>query len=157
MPVTVRVAIADLEFVDALQKLHREQIGFLKTVAIEGKIERGEIIVAEDESGPVGYIMGTDRYHKHVDVGIIYQLNVLPGKQRSFVGATLLKAMFERAAYGCKLFCCWCAQDIAANRFREAMGLCRSRIGRGASGKLACICRRGAGTARPVAGTCQCE
>jgi hypothetical protein len=23
---------------------------------------------------------------------------------------------------GCKLFCCWCAQDLAANRFWEAMG-----------------------------------
>ena len=38
------------------------------------------------------------------------------------IGATLLKAVFDRAAYGCKLFCCWCAQDIAANRFWQAMG-----------------------------------
>jgi hypothetical protein len=30
--------------------------------------------------------------------------------------------MFDRAAYGCRLFCCWCAQDIEANRFWEAMG-----------------------------------
>jgi hypothetical protein len=67
-------------------------------------------------------VIGTDRYFKHDDVGIIYQLNVAPGKQRGFVGATLLKAMFDRAAYGCRLFCCWCAQDIEANRFWEAMG-----------------------------------
>jgi len=33
-----------------------------------------------------------------------------------------LKAQFERSAYGCKLCCCWCAQDIAANKFWEAMG-----------------------------------
>jgi hypothetical protein len=49
-------------------------------------------------------------------------MNVVPGKQRRFVGAALLQAMFDRAAWGCKLFCCWCAQDIAANRFWEAMG-----------------------------------
>ena len=55
-------------------------------------------------------------------MGIIYQMNVLPGRQRGLLGASLLKAMFERSAYGCKLFCCWCAQDIAANRFWEAMG-----------------------------------
>jgi hypothetical protein len=66
--------------------------------------------------------MGVDRYHKHDDIGIIHQLNVTPGKQRGFIGATLLKAMFERAAYGCRLFCCWCAQDLEANRFWEAMG-----------------------------------
>jgi hypothetical protein len=67
-------------------------------------------------------VIGTDRYFKHDDVGIIYHLNVAPGRQRGFVGATLLKAMFDRAAYGCRLFCCWCAQDIEANHFWEAMG-----------------------------------
>jgi hypothetical protein len=30
--------------------------------------------------------------------------------------------MFERAAYGCKLFCCWCAQDIEANYFWQSLG-----------------------------------
>src|SRR5207249_1659370 len=28
----------------------------------------------------------------------------------------------DRAAYGCKLFCCWCAQDIEANYFWESLG-----------------------------------
>src|SRR5881227_1087047 len=46
----------------------------------------------------------------------------VPDRQRSLVGATLVKAMFERAAYGCRLFCCWCAQDIEANRFWESLG-----------------------------------
>src|SRR3954453_1378112 len=49
-------------------------------------------------------------------------MNVLPGGQRGFVGATLVKAMFVRAAYGCRLFCCWCAQDIEANHFWESLG-----------------------------------
>jgi hypothetical protein len=66
--------------------------------------------------------MGVDRYFKRDDVGIIHQLNVAPGRQRGFVGATLLRAMFDRAAYGCRLFCCWCAQDIEANKFWESMG-----------------------------------
>jgi hypothetical protein len=66
--------------------------------------------------------MGVDRYFKRDDVGIIHQLNVVPGKQRGFVGATLLRAMFERAAYGCRLFCCWCAHDIEANKLWESMG-----------------------------------
>jgi hypothetical protein len=53
---------------------------------------------------------------------MLYQLNVLPLRQRHLIGATLVKATFERAAYGCKLFSCWCAQDIQANYFWEAMG-----------------------------------
>jgi hypothetical protein len=73
-------------------------------------------------SSPLGYCIGNDQYFKRDDVGIIYQMNVVPGRRRSLVGATLVKAMFERAAYGCKLFCCWCAQDIEANRFWESLG-----------------------------------
>src|SRR5947207_4541238 len=34
----------------------------------------------------------------------------------------MVKAMFGRVAWGCKLFCCWCAQDIEANRFWESLG-----------------------------------
>jgi hypothetical protein len=71
---------------------------------------------------PLGYCIGTDQYFKRDDVGIIYQMNVVPSKQRGLIGATLVKAMFERAAYGCKLFCCWCAQDIEANHFWESLG-----------------------------------
>ena len=67
-------------------------------------------------------MIASDRYFKRDDVGIVYQMNVVPGAQRGLIGATLLKAVFDRAAYGCKLFCCWCAQDIAANRFWESLG-----------------------------------
>src|SRR5678816_1138456 len=102
--VTVREAtLADVPFIDRLQKLHNKQLGFLQTSAIEGKIRLGQIVVAVERDGlPVGYCISTDRYQKHDDIGIIYQMNVLPGRQRSFMGATLLKAVFDRAAYGCK-------------------------------------------------------
>jgi hypothetical protein len=73
-------------------------------------------------SVPVGYLIGKDQYFRHDDVGIIYQINIAQSHRRSLVGAMLLKAQFERSAYGCKLYCCWCAQDIEANRFWEAMG-----------------------------------
>jgi N-acetylglutamate synthase-like GNAT family acetyltransferase len=120
---TIRPAtVEDVPFIDSLQKIHRKAVGFMPQGQLVGKINAGDVIIAEDAGGPVGYCIGTDRYFKHDDVGIIYQLNVIPGKQRGFVGATLLKAMFERAAYGCKLFCCYCAQDLEANRFWESMG-----------------------------------
>jgi N-acetylglutamate synthase-like GNAT family acetyltransferase len=124
VPISTRPATTqDMPFIDSLQKAHRKQVGFMPAGQLAGKIKAGDVIIAEDDAGqPVGYCIGTDRYFKHDDVGIIYHLNVAPGSQRGFVGATLLKAMFDRAAYGCKLFCCWCAQDIEANRFWEGMG-----------------------------------
>jgi hypothetical protein len=70
----------------------------------------------------VGYCIGVDRYFKREDVGIIYQMNVLPGVQRGLIGATLLQSMFDRWPRGVRLCCCWCAQDLTANYFWEAMG-----------------------------------
>ena len=133
---------------DGLQKLHTRQVGWMPTKQFEGKVKLGHVLIAEAAEEGVGcgvsgvgsepsyfipntlnptpqrlgYCIGNDQYFKRDDVGIIYQMNVAPGCQRGYVGATLLKAMFERAAWGCKLFCCWCAQDIEANRFWEAMG-----------------------------------
>src|SRR5687767_11673040 len=144
-PIHIRPAtIEDIPFIDSLQKVHRKQVGFMPKGQLEGKIADGHVLVAEDRrsefgvrcSGkddpnaerrnpsaePAGYIISVDRYHKHDNVGIIYQLNVAPARQRGFIGMALLKAVFDRAAYGCRLFCCWCAQDIQANRFWEAMG-----------------------------------
>jgi hypothetical protein len=85
---------------------------------------------------PVGYLIGNDQYFKRDDVGIIYQMNVLPEYRRSLVAASLLKAQFERSAYGCKLYCCWCAQDIDANHFWEAMGFVPLAFRTGGKGKV---------------------
>jgi hypothetical protein len=59
---------------------------------------------------------------KRDELGVIYQLNVVPGAQRKLVGASLIQAVFDRSAYGCRLYCCWCAQDIEANHFWESLG-----------------------------------
>ena len=121
--VTIRAGVmSDVPFLDSLQKLHTKQVGWMPTGQFEGKIKLGHVLIAASNDEPVGYCIGNDQYFKRDDVGIIYQMNVLPGKQRGFIGASLLKAQFERSAYGCKLYCCWCAQDITANRFWEAMG-----------------------------------
>ncbi len=114
--------MADVPFLDSLQKLHTRQVGWMPTAQFEGKIKAGHVIIAEVDGERVGYCIGNDQYFKRDDVGIIYQLNVMPTKQRGLIGATLIKTMFDRAAYGCKLFCCWCAQDIEANYFWESIG-----------------------------------
>jgi len=147
LPVSIRQAtMDDLPFIDELQKLHNKMLGFMPLAQLQGYVESGNVLIAEDgECGrpartndpgalgacaggtpalpnPLGYIIARDKYFKHEDVGIIYQLNVAPGSQRKLVGAALVKAVFDRAAYGCRLFCCWCAQDIEANWFWESIG-----------------------------------
>jgi hypothetical protein len=127
-------------------------VGWMPGKQIEGKIKLGHVLIAEEATqrrsdeategnteasssspfvapslrrstpSPLGYCISHDQYMGRDDVGIIYQLNVLPLRQRNLIGATLIKSVFERAAYGCKLFCLWCAQDIRANYFWEAIG-----------------------------------
>jgi len=138
---SVRLAtLADIPFIDSLQKMHQKMLGWTPRKTIEGKIAAGHILIADcqlsianlnssqSEIGnrqsaiPVGYCISQDRYMGRDDCGVIYQLNVAPVEQRKLIGATLVKTIFERAAYGCRLFCCWCAQDIDANYFWESIG-----------------------------------
>src|SRR5688572_6296551 len=122
--VSIRPAtLADVPFIDKLRDMHRKSMGFMPLKEIEGKINAGHALIAEEYSGmPIGYCIAQDKYMKREEVGIVYALNVLPGKHRKLIGATLIRAVFERAAYGCKLFCCWCAQDLEANYFWESIG-----------------------------------
>lgn len=112
----------DLPFIDALQKQHNKQLGFMNRPTLEGKVALGHVLIAESNGTRVGYLIGNDRYQHRDELGVIFQLCVAPEYRRSLVAAHLLRAQFERSAYGCKLYCCWCAQDLPANRFYEAMG-----------------------------------
>ncbi len=156
--------LADLPFIDALQKQTSKAVGFMPRAQLEGKVRRGDVLVAEGKaegveelgveelsqrrsadslspsgsaspsdstpqlltsstpSAHLGYLIGSDRYFKRDDVGVVYQIGVLESERRGLVAATLLRAQFDRSAYGCRLYCCWCAQDLPANRFWEAMG-----------------------------------
>jgi hypothetical protein len=148
--VTVRPAVAgDYAFIDRLQAMHGKALGFMRKAALEGKIAAGEVLVAwaaspcsseeENNTGwqpvPLGYCIFSNRYLKRDELGVVYQMNVVPGAQRKLVAATLLKEVFERAPYGCKLCCCWCAQDLDANYFWEAAGFIPLAFRTGAVGK----------------------
>jgi Acetyltransferase (GNAT) family len=151
----------DLPAVDRLMKANSKALAFLPTQALEGKVRLKELLVAEDVrrqtsdvggfSGTetpltsdfsslkptlAGYLIGNDRYKSRDELGVIYQLCVEPTYRRSLVAANLLKARFETSAYGCKLYCCWCAQDLKdASRFYESMGFIPVAYRRGSEKK----------------------
>jgi GNAT superfamily N-acetyltransferase len=156
--VAVRPALAgDYAFIDRLQAMHSKALGFMRKAALEGKIKLGEVFIAEEivdcgmlnvgkdnsqqstlnnqHSRPIGYCIFSNRYLKRDELGVVYQMNIAPEAQRKLVAATLLKAVFERAPYGCKLFCCWCAQDLDANHFWETLGFIPLAFRTGAVGK----------------------
>src|SRR5687768_10157567 len=134
--IAIRVAtLADLPVLDALQKPHVKALGYFPTQQFEGYIKMGGVLVAEAGGAAVGYVISRDRYLKRDELGVIYQLCVAPGAQRKLVGATLVKEVFARSAYGCRLYCCWCAQDLEANHFWESLGFVPIAFRAGSSGK----------------------
>jgi ribosomal protein S18 acetylase RimI-like enzyme len=134
--IATRLATADdLPFLDAMQKQHGKALGYFPTKQFEGYIEMGGVLIAHDGAEPVGYVISRDRYLKRDELGVVYQLCVKSGDQRKLVGATLVREVFERSAYGCKLYCCWCAQDLPANHFWESMGFVPIAFRAGSTGK----------------------
>ena len=142
-PVHIRLAESegpggerDLKFIDDLHKRHTHALGRWPLAQFRDYLKNGQVLIAETppprtsegkeipgvRGVPMGYIIGTDKYFKREDVGAIFQIAVRECDQRALIGAMLVKAMFERAAWGCRLFCCWCAQDLAANYFWESLG-----------------------------------
>ena len=143
-PIATRLAtMDDLPFLDGLQKQHSRALGYFPTKQFEGYIEMGGVLIASlsaEYSVPsteerVGYVISRDRYLKRDELGVIYQLCVAAGYQRGLIGATLVREVFRRSAYGCKLYCCWCAQDLPANRFWESMGFVPIAFRAGSTGK----------------------
>ena len=114
--ISIRPAtLADVPFMDSLQKMYGKALGYFPTKQFEEYVETGGVLIAEtmnDERGtmneeqaktgpltssfivptssfssPLGYIISRDRYLKRDELGVIYQLCVAPGTQRKLVGA----------------------------------------------------------------------
>jgi len=127
----------DLGFIDELHKKNTHGLGFWPRGRFQGHLKKKGILIAETRPPhlkgkewdadkvrgiPVGFLVYTDKYKSREDVGCIYAVCVKKTAQRSLIGAALVREAFERSSYGCKLFCCWCAQDLDAGYFWENLG-----------------------------------
>ncbi len=113
---------ADIDWIDALQRPESKSLGFMFRGTLEGKIAKHEVLIGEMGGERVGYVIASNKYFKREDLGVVYQMNVVPEHRRSLVATSLLRALFDSWPRGVKLCCCWCAQDLKANEFWEAMG-----------------------------------
>jgi len=142
--ITIRPATdrgGDLAFIDELMKRHSGALGFASYTELQSHIEEGTALIAVEGAvngiggTKIGYILYRDRYMKREDCGIVSQLVVDGEKRRGLVGAMLVRTMFERVPWGVRLFCLWCAQDLEANRFWEALGFKALAVRAGSRGK----------------------
>src|SRR4051794_36398551 len=133
VPIHIRAAtMADVPFMDGLQKKTSRAVGFMTGKMLEGYVGLGAVLVAEAVTGDsllvtggdggvgtsnkeqvtsntrLGYVISRDRYLKRDELGIIYQMNIAPEARRMLVGAALVGEVFARSAWGCRLYCLWC-------------------------------------------------
>src|SRR5205809_1470998 len=108
VPIAIRLAtMNDFPAIDALQKKFNKALSFFPNEQFQGYIKIDGIRVAETDGAVVGYVISRDRYLKRDELGVIYQLCVASGAHRRLIGAALVREVFERSAYGCKLYCLW--------------------------------------------------
>lgn len=114
---------SDLAWVDQMQRVHAGKLGFLWAKALQKRLDDGTIRVAVDEQGTqFGFVMWGEGYSGRDDVSICFQLAVAPAHHRRLIGASLVAAWIEALPFGMRLAVCWCAQDLPANNFWEAVG-----------------------------------
>lgn len=120
----IRVARPDdLRFVDHLQKVHGNALGFLPKVALEACITGGHIQLALQNDDSAGYILARTKLRWCPSMRSITQAAVCMDAQRRHVGLSLL----ERIEAECKtrgqiaIQAC-CAIGLEANEFWRAAG-----------------------------------
>lgn len=113
---------ADLTFVDYLQRRFSHQVGYLPLVALRNRIEKGCIWIAFEHGQPAGYIHGVCPYLRRPNLAIIYQAAIDYDVRHRAIGTALVEQWATTTAANAAQLVLWCAQDIEANLFWEAIG-----------------------------------
>ena len=117
--VTVRVALPDdLRYVVSLMRANRESVGGMPEPAIQERIDRGTVLLAEINADPVGYVL----YDLRGGVLRIPQACIQYDARRRQHGEALIRAMLARHIDGLREVSLRCAADLEANVFWRDMG-----------------------------------
>ncbi len=112
--------LVDLPSIKALADAHRHELGFVLLPSLLEQIERGEMIIAEQDEALVGFV----DYHLRRDRQVtLYHIVVAPMARRQGVGRALMAALeaIGRDA-DCLRIALKCPVDLVSNRFYERYG-----------------------------------
>jgi len=126
---------ADLDRIKSLADAHKNELGFVLRPALAASIDRGEVIVAKNTTGIVGFV---EYHHRHDDQTTLYHIAVRPDHRRQGIGRQLVKALIHDAGECHKGFIqLKCPVDLEANRFYERLGFSQVDIQPGKHRNLA--------------------
>lgn len=112
--------LADLLPSKSLADAHRHELGFVLLPSLHKRIEEGEMLIAEQDGAPIGFI----DYHFRRDRQVtLYHILVVPAARRQGVGRTLLAGLEAVArASSAERILLKCPVDLPANAFYQRYG-----------------------------------
>jgi len=120
---------ADMLFIKSLQKRYTNQLGFLPTAALAEYIKSGRILLNDVNGQEAGYVLWRPAAAGNYTGISIIQAAVCQDAQRLHVGRGMIDHL--RSTHTVGVLGCWCATDLEANSFWQALGFlpCASRLG----------------------------
>lgn len=121
--VLCRGTVADLRFVDSLQKKFGKSLGFLPTQALEKNLEAGNVVITNENDDAAGYLLVRPILSWQPSMASIVQAAVCMDAQRRHHGLRLLLQIESEARRrGQVAMQANCAIGVEANDFWRAAG-----------------------------------
>ena len=120
-PYAVRKATpGDLDSIKVIADTHRHELGFVLRPALARSIQRGQVFVAQNSTGLVGFV---EYHHRQDERTTIYHIAVDPAYRRQGIGTKLVEALrIEAAERGQTSIRLKCPADLPANDFYKGVG-----------------------------------
>lgn len=114
---------ADLPFIRGLQKRFSNQLGFLPDAALREYVDRGRVLLCQDNGEPAGYLLRPRRLASLPSCVPLVQTAICYDAQRRALGLSLVEAAAAAALLdGRSTLQAWCRADIEATQFWRAAG-----------------------------------
>jgi N-acetylglutamate synthase-like GNAT family acetyltransferase len=115
-----KAARADLDALKELVDSHKHELGFILRPALARSIARGELLVAENHTGVIGFV---EYHHRQDEQTTLYHIVVTPDYRRMGVGEALVNILQTEARALDKSFIqLKCPADLPARSFYEHIG-----------------------------------
>ena len=115
-----KAVLADLDALKILADACKHELGFVLRPALARSIARGEILVAENNAGLIGFV---EYHHRQNEQTTLYHIAVEPDHRGQNIGRRLVGALINDAQkYGKGFILLKCPADLPANHFYAALG-----------------------------------
>ena len=111
--------IDTVPFVVDLMRKNYEAVGFIQSTAVEFIHSREQVLVQYENDDPCGYLIHGTGY----PLMRVYQVCMCFDARRQLGATNLIHQLVAKAeSFGCSGISLWCADDLDANQFWQAIG-----------------------------------